>query len=343
MLGITWGDVWIVRGVAPTDLGGQLKSSKVIFTTFLTLATVSGGLGLANAGAAQSPVRAAVSHSSTSAVTIKMSSTVAHPGSISVQSVTGTVLATCKGPKAKGTTSCTVHVPTGATSVFVAKLAKGVGFKDWSEACNSVPGPVCALFVSARSVRIRLDLVHSSSKAVVVTTLNAVEGDTTGCSGFLDAQMVHVAGFPANTSIAVKDDGNLVGTGKTNSSGTAVVNYKGLSEPGIYRIITVTGRTTKAKTDVYNAGSVCYTNTTPNGTIQFTVTGSDMDAKSKVTIQFGSNAPTIATADSNGAYSVTTSTYTCTTGSTANLSISTTRGAGTKFSRHFGLLFPVTC
>jgi hypothetical protein len=182
-----------------------MKRFKVLSIMLFTLATVSGSVGLGEAGAAQSAAHRVGTHSSTNTVTVQITSTVARPGSVVIQDNAGTVLATCTGPRSKGTTSCVVHLPSNKTAVFVARPAKKAGFKSWAGACGSVPGPVCALLISSKT-RVLIRFNRSSTKTSAVPTLNAVEGDTPGCSGYLDAQTVNSAGFAANAHVTLKDD-----------------------------------------------------------------------------------------------------------------------------------------
>jgi hypothetical protein len=318
-----------------------VKRFKVLSTLLLTFATASGAFGLSEAGAAQSGVG---THASTRLVTIQISSTVAHPGSVVVQNVSGTVLATCQGPKAKGTTTCAAHLPSSATSVFVAQAAKGVGVKSWAGACGSVPGPVCALYITSNKTKVLIQFGGPSPKTAAVPTLKAVEGDTSGCSGYLDAQTVNATGLTPNVAVTLKDDGHLVTSGTTSGTGTAQLNYTTLSEPGVYRILAVAAGNSTAKTDVYNAGSVCsYWNGIGTGTVNFKVEGTDFDSKSKVTIRFGTSKATFATTDSTGAFVVTTPNYSCKAGTTVKLDISAIRGARTRFSRTFDYAFSVVC
>jgi hypothetical protein len=116
----------------------RTKSTGIV-SVLLTIATATGALGLNAAGAAQS-AQSVGTHSSTTAVTVKISSTVAHPGKVVIQEVGGTNLGTCFGPKKKGTTSCVIHVPTSKTAVFVAQPSTRVGLKSWAGACGSAPG-----------------------------------------------------------------------------------------------------------------------------------------------------------------------------------------------------------
>jgi hypothetical protein len=318
-----------------------MKRFNVISVLLVTFATVSGAIGFGEAGATQSILRG--TRSSTNTVTVKVSSTVAHPGKVVIQDDSGTVLATCNGPKAKGTTSCVVHLPSSKTAVFVARPAKGASFKSWAGACGSVPGPVCALFISAKT-RVLIQFIKASSRTSAVPTLNAVEGDTAGCSGYLDTQTVNAAGFAANTPVTLKDDGHLVASGTTTNAGTAPLSYTTLSEPGIYRILTVTTGPSTAKTDVYNVGSVCsYWNGIGTGTVNFKVEGTDFDAKSRVTIRFGSSTATLAKTDSTGAFTMTTPNYSCKAGNNVKLDISAIRGEGSRFSRKFDYAFAVVC
>jgi hypothetical protein len=253
------------------------------------------------------------------------------------------VLATCPGPKTKGSTKCAAHLPSSATAIFVAQAAKGASIKSWAGACGSAPGPVCAFYVTAKA-KVLISYVRSSSKTSAVPTLNAVEGDTSGCSGYLDAQTVNATGLTPNVAVTLKDDGHLVTSGTTSPTGTAQLSYTALSEPGVYRNLAVTTGSSAAKTDVYNAGSVCSNwNGIGTGTVNFKVVGSDFDAKSRVTVRFGTAKATLATTDSTGAFTVTTPNYACKVGTTVKLDISAIRGAGTRFSRTFDYAFSVVC
>ena len=317
-----------------------VKPIHVISTMLLTIAMASGAFGLSGAGAAQTRIGATVS---TKTVTVQISSTVAHPGLVVIKDIAGTVLATCAGPKTRGTTKCVAHLPSNATAIFVAQPTKGAGVKSWSNACSSVPGPVCALKITAKT-KVGVRFGRSSSKTTAVPTLDSVEGDTSGCSGYLDMQTVNAAGLKANVPVTLKDDGHLVASGTTTVEGTAELSYTTLSEPGIYRTLAVSAGASSAKTDVYNVGSVCsYWNGIGTGTVNFKVVGSDFDSKSKVTIRFGASKATTATSDSTGAFTVTTPNYSCKAGSTVNLDITAVRGAGTRLSRTFDYAFVVVC
>jgi hypothetical protein len=306
----------------------------------LTIAITGGAFGMSGAGAAQTRVRA---NASTKTVTVQISSTVAHPGIVVIQGITGTVLATCKGPKTRGTTTCVTHLPSNTTAIFVAQPAKGVGIKSWSNACKSVPGAVCALTINAKT-KLGVQFARTSSKTTAVPTLDAVEGDTTGCSGYLDTQTVNATGLKASAPVTLKDDGHLVASGTTTVSGTAQLSYITLSEPGIYRTLAVAAGVSAAKTDVYNVGSVCSNwNGIGTGTVNFKVVGSDFDSKSKVSVRFGTSKATTATSDSTGAFTVTTPNYSCKAGTPVNLVITAVRGAGTRFSRPFDYAFAVVC
>ena len=312
----------------------------VLPTMLLAIAITSGAFGLSGAGAAQTRVRANVS---TKFVTVQISSTVAHPGNVVIQDIAGTVLATCTGPKTRGTTTCVTHLPSNATAIFVAQPTKGVGIKSWSKACKSAPGPVCALTINAKA-RLGVQFARSSSKTTAVPTLDSVEGDTTGCSGYLDTQTVNATGLKASVPVTLKDDGHLMATGTTTVSGTAQLSYTTLSEPGIYRTLAVAAGVTTAKTDAYNVGSVCSNwNGIGTGTVSFKVVGSDFDSKSKVTIRFGTSTATTVRSDSTGAFTVTTPNYSCKAGTPVNLVITAVRGAGTPFSRTFNYAFAVVC
>jgi hypothetical protein len=280
---------------------------------------------------------------STKTVTVQISSTVAHPGSVVIQNIGGTVLTTCTGPKTAGTTTCVTHLPSNATAIFVVRSNKGVGIKSWSNACKSTPGPVCALTINARA-KLGVNLSRSSSKSTAVPTLDSVEGDTTGCSGYLDAQTVNATGLNASVPVTLKDDGRLVASGTTTVNGTAKLSYTTLSEPGVYRTLALAAGVRSAKTDVYNVGSVCSNwNGIGTGTVNFKVEGSDFDSKSKVTVRFGTSTATSVTSDSTGAFTVTTPNYSCKAGTPVNLVITAVRGAGTRFSRMFDYAFAVVC
>jgi hypothetical protein len=316
-----------------------LKSSGVI-SLLLTIGMATGAAGISSAAAAQAR---AGSRASTKAITVQVSSTVAKPGQVSLEDVSGTVFGTCVGPKSKGTATCVIHVPSDKTVVLLAQPLSRASFKSWAAACRYVPGPVCALFVTSRT-RVTASFGARSSKPVAVPTLVAVEGDTSGCSGYLDAEIVNGSGFPANAAVTLKDNGHVVASGTTTGSGGARLSYTVKSEPGIYRSLVMASGSHIAKTDIYNAGSVCsYWNGTGTGTVSFKVVGTDFDAKSKVTVQFGTNKGVIGTADLTGAVTVNTPNYTCKKGTMVNLTITAIRGAKTHFSRSFEVVTAGTC
>lgn len=319
-----------------------LKSAGIV-CILVTIVTATGALGIGSAGAARSSTHGVVGHAGTKAVTVQMTSIAGRRGRVTVQDVSGTVLGTCSGPWKKKTATCVVKVPVSATAVFVAQPLKGAGFQGWTAACGRVPGPVCALFISSKT-KVIAQFGRPSSKASAVPTLNAVEGDTSGCSGYLDSETVNGTGFKANTAVSLKDDGHTVAAGTTTNTGSAKLSYTTSSEPGIYRKLVMTAGSTTAKTDIYNAGSVCsYWNGIGTGTVSFKVVGSDFDAASTVTVRFGASTAVPATADATGAFTVTTPQYACTAGTTMSLDISAIRGAHTHFSRTFNYVFAVVC
>jgi hypothetical protein len=298
--------------------------------------------------AGASPVDAAVHgqavrSAATRIVALQVDSTFAKPGSVQVQDVGGTVLATCKGKKSPGSVTCIVHVPYAKSVVFVAKPNVAGEFKKWTAACGSAPGPVCALRVTS-NVHVVSNFGAPTHAPYAVPTLNAVDGDTTGCTGTSDSQKVFGAALPGSASVTLKDDGHLVASGTTTVSGKATLSYTATSEPGIYRKLVMKALGKSATTDVYNVGSVCsYWNGIGTGTVSFKVVGSDFDATSKVGVTFGSHSAVGAATDASGAFTVTTPNYACTAGATKNLLISAKRGVGSKFARPFTYTFVVTC
>lgn len=303
------------------------------------VAICAAGTGPVDAAVHGQTVRSAA----TRIVALQVDSTFAKPGSVQVQDVSGTVLATCKGKNSPGSVTCIVHVPNAKSVVFVAEPHLAGEFKSWTAACGSAPGRVCALRVTS-NVHVVSNFGSPTHAPSAVPTLNAVDGDTTGCTGTSDSQEVFGARFPGSASVTLKDDGHLVASGTTTVSGTATLSYTTTSEPGIYRTLVMKASGKTAKTDVYNVGSVCsYWNGIGTGTVNFKVVGSDFDATSKVAVTFGSHSAVGAATDASGAFTVTTPNYACAAGATRNLVISARRGAGSKFSRPFSYTFVVTC
>ena len=336
----------LLHGETP---GGPLQSSRRRFglrgrrrlAPVLTLALIAGG------GVVAWPTAAGADTSAS--VTITVNSKQASPGAVEVTNNIGSnVYGTCAGAQSHGGVSCNISVPANSGVLLIAQPSPGEQVEKWTGPCSGTPGDVCHVQsgAGATSTSVAVKLSRSVSGAPEVSLSNP-EMAGSGPNGCVPGESVTASGsgFPVNSAATLRDDGNVVASGSTDSSGNvSLTDGPGLGEPGVYRVLTLEVGGVTASNDVYNSGFFCVTQFTTGGTIAVRVDASGLDANSSSTsITFPGQTPVQVVADSTGSGSTTTPYYSCTPGNQYGVAFTGTRGAGSHQAYTFSATLNVTC
>lgn len=307
----------------------------------LTLALIAGG------GAVAWPTAAGADTPSSVAITIN--SRQASPGSVEVTNSSGSsVYGTCTADQNHGGVTCTFPVPANSGVLLIAHPSPGEQVHKWTGPCSFTPGDICHVQSGAGGTTTSLAVKFSpAAPGAPEISLSNPEIAGSGPNGCTPNESVAAdgSGFPANTAATLSDDGNVVASGSTDSSGNvSLTDGPGAGEPGIYRVLTIQAGGMTASTDVYNSGFFCVTQFTTGSSIAVRVDASGLDAdSSSTTITFPGQVPVAVVADSTGSGSGMTPYYPCTTGSQFDVAFTGTRGAGSHQAYTFSTTLTVTC
>jgi hypothetical protein len=250
-----------------------------------------------------------------------------------------TVYGTCShsGP---GKATCRVSVPTSLDALVTAQPSPGDAWHKSFFACSGAPGPVCHVEVNKTSLRAGVTFRKAAVAPTVATTSPIAVGNGTSAGSASCAQNDTVtangAGFPADTAVTLSDNGTPVASGMTSGSGAASLTYQPLSEPDVYRTLTMTAGAGVASTDVFSEEYVQFVVGGTGSQVIITACDSDADASSSTTfIQYNGKPRVAIPANAHGTGSVTAPTYTCTPGKSFTVSFFGSRGAGSPFAYSF--------
>ena len=307
----------------------------------LTLALIAGGGAVAwpSAAGADTP----------SSVAITISSKQASPGSVEVTNGSGSsVYGTCTAAQNHGGVTCTFPVPANSGVLLIAQPSPGEQVDKWTGPCSGTPGDICHVQSGAggttTSLAVKLSPAAPGAPDIAVSNPEVAGSGPNGCTPN-ESVTANGSGFPADTAATLSDDGNVVASGSTDSSGSvSLTDGPGAGEPGIYRVLTLQAGAVAASTDVYNSGYFCVTQFPTGSSIAIRVDASGLDANSSSTsITFPGQAPVTVVADSTGSGSGTTPYYPCTAGSQYDVAFTGTRGAGSHQAYTFSTTLNVTC
>lgn len=285
-------------------------------------------------------------------VTVELTSAQPNPGDVKVSDLTGTTIyGTCAGLSMPGMATCSVPIPAKSDVLLVGQPSAGEQVTAWTKTCEGSPGPVCHIESGGTGYSKKIVVTVGPATAgtpTVTTSQPSLDGSAPNDCDPDQSVTVSGSGFPADTSVTLSDDGNVVASGTTDGNGKAqLTDGPGGSEPGIYRTLAMSAGGKSATTDVFNAAYVCLAISTtphPTGTISATVDASGLDANSNdVAIRFKGNQLTPIDANSTGAGTATTPYYTCKLGKTYTAHVSGTRGIGTEQQYTFVYAFMATC
>lgn len=302
---------------------------------------------IAGAGAVAWPSAAGADTPASVAITIN--SKQASPGAVEVTNSSGnSVYGTCTATQAHGGVTCTFPVPPNSGVLLIAEPSPGEQVEKWTGPCSGTPGEVCHVQSGAGGTTTSLAVKFSpAAPGAPEISLSNPEIAGSGPNSCVPDESVTAngSGFPANTAASLSDDGNVVASGSTDSSGNvALTDGPSAGEPGIYRVLTLQAGGVTASTDVYNSGFFCVTQFPTGSSIAVRVDASGLDANSSsTTITFPGQAPVAVVADSTGSGSGMTPYYPCTTGSQFDVAFTGTRGAGSHQAYTFSTTLTVTC
>lgn len=306
-----------------------------------TLAMVAGGGVVVSASAAGADTPAIVS--------ITINAKQVSPGTVEVTNNVGSsVYGTCTDTQSHGGASCSISVPANTGILLFAQPSPGEQVDRWTGPCVGTAGDVCHVQTGAgattTSVSVKLMKQASGTPAISLSNPEMAGSGPNGCVPG-ESVTANGSGFPVNSAATLSDDGNVVASGTTDSSGNvALTDGPGVGEPGIYRVLTIAVGGVTATTDVYNSGFFCVTQFTTGGTIAVRVDASGLDANSSsTTITFPGEAPVAVVADSTGSGSGMTPFYPCTPGNQYGVSFTGSRGAGSHQAYTFSATLNVTC
>jgi hypothetical protein len=280
-------------------------------------------------------------------VTINVTASVANPGSVIVETTSGSTLGSCLGSSSPGTATCAIPVTANRGVLFYAQVNPGKAFNFWqgSKQCKAAPGPVCHVQVYTAGVTVTARYGLTGPGPIVTTSAPSVVGDTAMCTTpGSDTVTANGTGFPATTPVTLSDNGTQVASGTTDSSGFAQLTYTATSEPGLYRTLVMAAGAQTATTDVYAISEYCAYPNEASGHISFTVVVTDMDANvAQDTYKFGSHHKVLVPSDASGEGSASSPSYACPSGAVIPFVFTFKRGTGTPEAFHSTDQFTITC
>lgn len=288
---------------------------------------------------------AAAMASGTANVQVTVTSAQANAGSVAVTNITdSTTYGTCQAPSSPGSNTCTISgVPAESGVLLIAQPASGEMLGTWSEKCRTAPGAVCHIQsgTNGRTTPAGVTLVPASGPSVGASPVY-VSGPTPNSCSAAEATTVSGTGFAPNSAATLSDDGNAVASGTTDGDGNVSFPYTpASSEPGVYRVLTITVGAQSAATDVYNSGRFCVTTAVvETGMDTLTVNVAGLDANSSDTyVQVRGQSATVINTDSTGAGSATTPAFACPAGKNVTYRLYGERGVGTQAQYSFNTGF----
>lgn len=316
------------------ELSKPIRRGRVLMVS-VAVVLAAGLLGATGAFAAEAKAK------------IEVSSAQANAGTVEVTNNRGTTTyGTCKAPAVAGKETCTIEVAPKVGVVLISHPAAGEATGAWSGSCKGTPGDVChyQAGASGSTKTIAVTLVPGTTP-VLTTSPHYAEGKAGACGSSVPSVSATGTGFPANTAVTLSDDGVEVASGMTNATGEATLSYTPslVGEPGVYRILTMSGGGKSASNDVFNVAVLCPGQASPEPEkLTVTLEAADLDANSSNTIITVKGVKTTINANANGVGSATTPAFACPKGKTVPYTVSGTRGTGSgKYT--FSLKITVTC
>jgi hypothetical protein len=280
-------------------------------------------------------------------MTVKVTATIANPGSVILETNGGTIISSCLGASTPGTATCSIPVAPNSGVLLYAQANPGKAFNVWqgTAQCKAAPGPVCHVEVYTAGVTVTARYGVIGAGPIVTTTKPAVVGDTAACvTTGSDTVTANGTGFPATTPITLSDNGHQVASGTTDSSGFAQLIYTATSEAAVYRTLVMGAGAQTATTDVFAISEFCQYQTVANGKISLNVVITDMDAhRTQDFYKFGTHPKIGVSANASGVGSAASPAYACAPGTVTPFVLTGKRGTGTPAAFHFTNGYNITC